>query len=305
MNMTSPTISPNAGHDYEEELASIEQIKRKARARKLRAARSLAARMQIMPDGSRVFIRFNRTERFEHQVLIVTFTTLAVTGLLQRYSQHLVVGWIINLLGGVETMRTLHHLAAFVFILEAVYHTWRILVIWFVKRERGAMWPSLRDFRDLVHMVKFNLGLVDHRPEFDRFTVEEKLEYWALLWGAPLMIITGLMMWFPVTVTSVLPGDAIPVARALHGWEAILATLSILIWHMYHTVIKERNRSIFTGIMTEKEMQHAHPLEYRRILAAYAYLQKVAAEEMPTEEGPTHPQKILAGTGYEATQGVG
>jgi hypothetical protein len=44
---------------------------------------------------------------------------------------------------------------------------------------------------------------------------------------------------------------------------------------MYHTNIKEKNRSIFNGTMTEEEMQHAHPLEYRRILAAHELWQRI------------------------------
>ncbi len=156
------------------------------------------------------------------------------------------------------------------------------------------MWPYLKDFKDLIQMVKFNLGLVKERPEFDRFTAEEKIEYWALIWGTVLMIITGLIMWFPITATSVLPGDIIPVSRALHGWEAVLATLAILTWHTYHVVIKERNRSIFTGIMTEEEMRHNHPLEYRRILAAYEYLQRISRESARGDSKAT-----LTETSYE------
>lgn len=141
------------------------------------------------------------------------------------------------------------------------------------------MWPSLKDLTDLLSMVKFNLRISQKRPEFDRFSAEEKLEYWALLWGTPLMILTGAMMWFPIQTTAFLPGYAIPIARALHGWEAVLATLAILTWHMYHTVIKEQNKSIFTGLMSEADMKHEHPLEYRRIMAAYEFIQKQTADD--------------------------
>jgi cytochrome b subunit of formate dehydrogenase len=131
----------------------------------------------------------------------------------------------------------------------------------------------------VVQMVKFNLGLTNKMPKFDRFTIEEKLEYWALLWGQIVMGATGFIMWFPLVVTSVLPGQVFPVAQALHRWEAILAALAILTWHMYHGCIKDKNRSIFTGLMSEAEMQHMHPLEYERILAADEYLKKLAARQ--------------------------
>jgi formate dehydrogenase gamma subunit len=278
-----------------EEIISIEQIKKKAVARKMRAARTLAAQLQIGLDGSRTFIRFSRAECGEHQILLVTFTILAVTGLLQRYSQLFLVGVGINVLGGVDAVRTVHHLAAVVLILQSLYHAWLIVVLWAVNRERGSMWPYLRDFLDLVQMVKFNLGLAKARPEFDRFSIEEKLEYWALLWGMILMIVTGVIMWFP----TLLPGDVIPISRALHGWEAILAILAILTWHMYHTVIKEQNRSIFSGTMTEAEMQHGHPLEYRRILAAHEYLQKIASRKKTKKDNLAHSKIVSKETRHE------
>ena len=292
-------ISPNGAqskHDHAEdtavtkETAVIERIKKRARARRLRAAQALAAQMQIAPDGARTFIRFTSRQRLEHQFLIVTFTTLAMTGLLQRYSAILPVGWVVNMVfGGVETLRTLHHLAAVLFILESVYHLAQVLITWFVKRERGAMWPQRKDLRDFVQMVKYNLGRATKRPDGDRFNFEEKIEYWALLWGAAVMILTGLIQWFPIQVTLMLPGDVIPVSRAVHGWEAVLAALSVLIWHLYHTVLKEKNKSIFTGIMTEHEMQEAHPLEYRRILAAHDYLRNL-----------TNKKKVDATTKHES-----
>ncbi|MFQ5575744.1 MAG: formate dehydrogenase subunit gamma [Anaerolineae bacterium] len=263
---------------------AIEAIRQQARIRKLRAARDLAARLQVMPDGARQFIRFNHSERREHQILIITFFTLAVTGLLQHYSQLFLVTLVIDLFGGMETLRVFHHLAAIVLIIQSVYHAGVILNLWAIKRQKGSMWPSLKDLTDLIQMLKFNLGFTNSRPEFDRFSIEEKLEYWALLWGTPLMIITGLIMWFPIPVTRLLPGDTVPVSQALHAWEAILATLAILTWHMYHTVIKERNRTIFTGLMSEETMRHEHPLEYRRIIAAHDYLQKMVGNNKAAQQ---------------------
>lgn len=284
MNSKQTTYQESA-----EAVISVEQIKRQAQERRLRAIRSLAERMQIAPDGSRTFIRFNRSQRFEHYILMATFGSMSVTGLLQTFSHVPLVGWIIHVLGGVETLRTIHHLAAAMLALQSIYHVGQVLVTWFVKRERGGMWPSVRDFRNLVQTVMFNMGLAKQKPESDRYSPEEKLEYWALLWGTPVMGITGFILWFPTIATAILPGEVVPIARAIHSWEAILATLAILTWHMYNTNIKEKNRSIFTGIMTEEEMQHGHPLEYRRILVAHEYLQKHGLGDNGRDEERTIP----------------
>ncbi len=271
-----PQIGSPVHHD--DDVPSVEEIKQKILLHKLKTALALAERVKTMPDGSRVIVRFTPVQRLEHQVLIITFSTLAITGLLQRYSQFDAVALIIKFLGDIDALRVIHHLAAVIFIFQSIYHVLALLNTWFVKIERGHMWPQIQDFKNLLGMVKYNLGLVAQRPEFDRYTVEEKLEYWALLWGTPLMIITGVVMWFPIQTTTFLPGYAIPVARALHGWEAVLATLAILVWHMYHTVIKERNTSIFTGVMPEEAMQHEHPLEYQRIMAAFEYVQTIQTQ---------------------------
>lgn len=288
-----------------EEIELVEKIKRKARARKILSARDLAKRMRVLPDGSREFLRFSRSQRLEHQVLLVSFTILAVTGLAQRYSQSRLVGDLINLLGGVETVRTLHRLSALVLAVLAAYHLFTILMIWFVKRERGSMWPHVRDFADLFQMVKYNIGLATKRPEFDRFGIEEKIEYWALLWGCLLMGLTGFIQWFPVQVTRFLPGELIPISRAVHSWEAVLAVLAILIWHGYHAVLKERNMSIFTGIMSEDEMQEMHPVEYRRILAAHEYLEKIALENGGSngkgQAGPLRSRAVRVPAGHSET----
>ncbi len=253
-------------------------IKRRLLLQRLREAEALAARMKELPDGSRVFLRFGTAERYQHFVLMATFATLAVTGLLQHFSRYLWVAVVINALGGVEALRTVHHVAAVLIILVSLYHVWQIIETWFVKRQRGAMWPQLQDFTNLLEMVKYNLGLADARPMQDRFAIEEKMEYWALLWGQTVMVVTGLIMWFPIVATKALPGAAIPVSRALHAWEAILATLAILTWHVYHVHLKVHNWSIFTGYMSEEEMLEEHPLEHRRIVAARERVAKIRAE---------------------------
>jgi cytochrome b subunit of formate dehydrogenase len=297
MNTTSKKMTsnkPQPAHQAEEN-AEIEKIRAKVRARRLQTARELAKRMQILPDGTRVFIRFNARERFEHQLLIGSFTMLGFTGLLQTFSKIGFVSWIINiLLGGIETLRTIHHLAAIIFAIQALYHFAGIIYLWFVKREFGSMWPKWDDIKGLLGMFKFNLNMAKERPAFDRFSIEEKVEYWALLWGTVIMGITGVFQWFPMLVTSLLPGVAIPIARTIHAWEAILAVLSILTWHMYHTLVKENNQSIFTGMMTEEEMQENHAVEYHRIVAAYDFIKKASLKHQnETQEAIEVPHEMV------------
>ena len=56
------------------------------------------------------------------------------------------------------------------------------------------------------------------------------------MWGTVIMGLTGLVIWFPVEATRLLPRWAIDVATTIHYYEAILACLAILAWHGYHVI---------------------------------------------------------------------
>jgi len=250
---------------------------KRAVASRLRKTVALAGRVHVMADGTRWFIRFSPVEILEHWLVLIAFTILALTGLIQRFASLRVLAWTVNtIFGGFGALSTVHHASAVLFGALSLLHVGRILTIWFVKREPGAMLPRAEDGSELFNMLQYNLGIIDERPQFDRYTVEEKLSYWALLVFAPLMGLTGLILWFPTVATRLLPGDVIPLARSIHGLTAILGVAAVLIWHLYHTVFKERNTSIFTGLMSERAMKASHPLEYQRIITAYENLQTMS-----------------------------
>ena len=123
------------------------------------------------------------------------------------------------------------------------------------------MLPSLQDIKDGLQALLYNVGFAKEYPKMGRYTFEEKMEYWAFVWGAAVMGATGFMMWNPITTLRFLPGEAVPAAKAAHGGEAVLAVLAIIIWHFYHVHIKQFNKSMFTGTLSREEMEHEHPAE--------------------------------------------
>lgn len=265
--------------------ALIEQMRARAKSRRIVKARELASQIKPQFDGSILIQRFSLKERIQHFILIISFTTLGFTGLMQTFSGWFPIAWVINtIFGGIDTLRVIHHLAAIIFAVQTIVHGFDILYFWFVKREPGSMLPAWSDLTGLIGMVKYNLGFAKTRPEFDRFSVEEKVEYWALWWGAVIMGLTGIFQWYPSLVTQILPGIVIPMARLVHMLEAILAVLAILIWHSYHTMIKERNLSIFSGHMTEHEMAENHPLELHRIKKADEFLRDLKTNKSTTAQ---------------------
>ncbi len=223
-----------------------------------------------MGERARRYLRFPVSYRVEHWVLALSFTTLAVTGLVQKFAPAGVSVFLVGLLGGVESVRVIHRVAAVVLMLEGVYHLGAASYGFFVRRVRPTMIPGLGDVRAAVQTLLHNLGLRKERALQGRYTFEEKMEYWAVVWGLFIMALTGFMMWNPIATTRWLPGEFVPAAKAAHGWEAILAVLAILLWHVYHVHLRRFNRSMFHGHLTEEEMIEEHPLELADLKAGVA-----------------------------------
>jgi formate dehydrogenase gamma subunit len=217
----------------------------------------------------RGYPRFSRSDRVQHLLMLVSFLVLTVTGLPQKYinlNNHFVDD-LIDLMGGLETVRVVHRWAAAVLMLVTVYHLLAVAHRVLVRRVSLSMLPRYQDAVDAVQAVRYNLGLAKARPRMDRFTWEEKVEYWSLIWGTIVMIATGFMLWNPIATARFLPGQWIPAAQVVHGGEALLAILAVLVWHFYAVHLKSFNRSMFTGRMREAEMEHEHPLELERLKA--------------------------------------
>ena len=214
--------------------------------------------------------RFPLARRIEHFTMLLSFTTLGLTGLPQKFPTAALSVAVVNLLGGIENLRLIHHTAAIIMMLGTIWHLMVFGYMAYVRRTRLSMLPSLQDAKDGLQALLYNLGFAKTFPQMGRYTFEEKMEYWAFVWGTAVMVATGFMMWNPLATVKILPGEIIPAAKAAHGGEAVLAVLAIILWHMYGVHIKRFNKSMFTGQMSEQDMLHEHPLELADIKAGIA-----------------------------------
>ena len=220
-------------------------------------------------EPPRAYQRFSVSDRVQHGTMVISFLVLVATGLPQKYiyANYAFLDGLIDLMGGLETVRLVHRWAATVLMLVTVYHVMATAHRVLVRRVPLHLLPRYQDLLDAVQAVRYNLGLARERPRGERYTWEEKVEYWSLVWGTIVMIATGFMLWNPVATARFLPGEFIPAAQVVHGGEALLAILAVLIWHFYAVHLRRFNRSMFTGVMTEHEMEEEHPLELARIRA--------------------------------------
>lgn len=210
---------------------------------------------------AREYRRFNSIQRAQHILLILSFTILALTGLPQKFAGDQWAETMIAWMGGIENVRLLHHYAAIVLVIVSIAEFIMVGQKIYVERARWTIFPRLQDAFDAFNQFFFNLGLRKDAPKYDRYAWGEKFEYWALVWGTLIMAVTGFILWNPILSSKFLPGEWIPVAKAAHGGEAILAVLAILVWHFYNVHIKTFNKSMFTGKMSKHEMQEEHALE--------------------------------------------
>ena len=89
----------------------------------------------------------------------------------------------------------------------------------------------------------------------------EKLEYWAVVWGAIVMAASGIMLWANNLMLRFLPKTWLDVATSVHFYEAVLATLAIIVWHFYSVIfdpdVYPLDTSWLTGVsVKEHEPEH-------------------------------------------------
>jgi cytochrome b subunit of formate dehydrogenase len=240
--------------------------------------RKLAIQKGLIEDehvAHRLYLRMTVNERLQHGVLVISFVLLVVTGFMLRYPEAWWVVAIRNVSSDAFEWRSLiHRIAGVVMVAGGFWHMWYLA---FTTRGRElffALLPKWRDVTDPWHVLKYNVGLVPVKPRFGRFSYIEKAEYWALVWGTVLMGVTGFVLWFENTSMGLFTKLGYDISRTIHFYEAILATLAIIVWHFYFVIfnpdVYPMNLAWLTGRMSEKEMLEEHPLELERLKAGEA-----------------------------------
>jgi cytochrome b subunit of formate dehydrogenase len=242
-------------------------------------------------DGAKLYVRFRPVDRFCHVLIIVSFLTLVATGMPLKFHS---AGWaqmMFSFYGGTQAAGKLHRFAAFVTLCYFVIHL--LSLVGPIARRSGefrgengklSLWkflrfafgpdspvPNLQDIRDFVAHTKWFVGK-GPRPTFDRFTYWEKFDYMAVFWGVTVIGLSGLVMWFPVGISRVIPGWMINVAHVVHSDEALLAAGFIFTFHFFNSHFRPEkfplDPVIFSGRITEAEMLHERGRQYHRLKAA-------------------------------------
>jgi len=220
-------------------------------------------------ETSEVAVRMNLGFRIAHWGVMASFPTLVLTGFALKYPESWwsrpLTMWESNagLRGG------LHRTAAIVLIAATLYHFIHLALKQRDRRFLTAMIPTIKDATDILEVFRYNLGLTKEEPRFAKFNYAEKMEYWAFLWGTVVMGLTGFLLWFNNFTLRHFPKWVVDAATAVHWYEALLATFSILIWHFYLVIfdpaVYPMDTAWLNGKMPADHFRHARPGYYREL----------------------------------------
>ncbi len=214
--------------------------------------------------------RFDIHQRIQHYALMGSFIVLGVTGLLRGFPDWPTFQWFTSIFGGADVLRLVHDIAAFVMIVDGIYHLGYIAYGYFVKgKSPAAMFPKWKDLKDIIHTILWIFGMYKKEPHYDRYQYGQKIDYWAIFWGMPVMVITGIIMMFPAFFSQWIDGQWFAVVATAHRDEAILAVGFILIVHMYYghlqTTAFPVNTVMFTGKMLKSKYKQWFGREYAQL----------------------------------------
>jgi cytochrome b subunit of formate dehydrogenase len=237
----------------------------------------LVHRKEVVWGEERYYIRrFSTAQRVTHLFVVVSFLSLALTGMMLKFSSMPWAAFIADLFGGVKGAGVIHRIAA---VMTFGYFAFHLSALTRHKRQRRLSLKELvlgpdslmfnrKDLSDFVGTLKwfFNAG---PRPRYGRWTYWEKFDYLAVFWGVAIIGISGLMLWLPVLFTRFLPGAVINVATIIHSDEALLAVGFIFTIHFFNTHLRPEafpmDTVVFTGLTPLEDYMRDRPEEYEQM----------------------------------------
>ena len=214
--------------------------------------------------------RFTKQQQLTHVFVILSFLSLALTGMMLKFSHTEWAQFLARVLGGAENAGNIHRTAA---VMTFGYFALHLTGLVTLKRGRripmkemlfgpNSMMFNKRDGEEFIASMKWFWGK-GPRPQYGRWTYWEKFDYLAVFWGVAVIGLSGLMLWFPEFFTQFMPGWAINVATIIHSDEALLAVGFIFTIHFFNTHLRPEafpmDTVIFTGVVPYEHYKHERP----------------------------------------------
>ena len=195
------------------------------------------SRLRFLAERARLQApRMTVSERWQHALLLVSFLVLVWTGFALRFPESFWAQPLVSWEGQWPVRAWLHRCAAIILLAAAALHLLYLATNPEARRRWRHFLPRATDWTEFRQRLAFNLGRRPDRPRLSDMSYVEKIEYWAVLWGTVIMGITGLVLWSNDFTLRHLTNWVLDVATVIHYYEAILATLAIVVWHFYSVI---------------------------------------------------------------------
>jgi formate dehydrogenase subunit gamma len=195
-------------------------------------------------------VRYTLDERIHHWLQAITYIYCLITGL-AFWSPYLF--WLAVLVGGGPTARFWHPWSGVLFTIS---------ILWILKLWGKDMTTTDAD-RAWSKAVKYYVENEDEKlPPVGRFNWGQKVFFWLMLYGAILLLFSGLGLWFVESIPPWLRHLSI----AVHVIAA-LATIAGFIIHVYMSTAMVRGSfsAMVEGDVTVSWARHHHRLWYERV----------------------------------------
>jgi formate dehydrogenase subunit gamma len=170
----------------------------------------------VPPDQ---IVRYTFRERLCHWINALAYSYAMLTGL-ALFTPHLY--WIAAVLGGGPTIRFWHPWIGLIFF---------VTIFWMHALWRSDMVHTERD-REWTKNVKYYIQNRDDMvPAQGRFNAGQKQFYWIMFWSAIVLLVTGIIMWIPETLSGSVHW-LLPIIIFIHSAVALI-TIGAIIIHIY------------------------------------------------------------------------
>lgn len=214
----------------------------------------MSHREQLLPHGR--ILRYEFHERLTHWVAGFSYLYLLVTGL-GFYSPWL--QWLLAAMGGGQISRILHPWIGLIFAGAVLY----MYVLWASQMhitEADKKW-----WNSIPHYVR---NEDDKMPPAGRYNAGQKLLFWGFFIFGLLLLLSGLVLWFP---------EYIPWSLRFLRYTAVivhvgsaLITIGLFMLHVYMGVFAERGAfgSVIRGDVSTEFARRYHPGWYEEVTGA-------------------------------------
>ena len=118
-------------------------------------------------------------------------------------------------------------------------------------------------------MNLYIFGFEKEEPQYNRYTFGQKIDFFLILIGVPILSLTGLSMHYTTISEPIISGMGVALAAVIHRSVALFLAWFVLSVHIYYAHLAPGlfpvNTVILTGKMPKSRYRDLFPLDEERL----------------------------------------